>query len=176
MKSVRWLVAAVAAALLALSGCTTPSASSAALVNGQPISVAMVEDPVQAIGGTSGEPGALADAHATVLSYAIRGQVARSIAAEQNIQLTGDPRTAVLSSNPNLAKYANDPNVGGFVTDVVDSTIVLNTIGQQAFLAKLAQTDVQVNPRFGSWSADSAAVSTSGGQLSQPWATPSTQP
>lgn len=175
MKMVRWLVAAMAA-LLVLAGCTTPSASDAAIVNGQPITVAMVQDPVQAIGGISTEQGALADAYATVLSYAIRGEVARSIAAEQNIQLTGDPRTAVLTANANLAKYANDPNVGGFVTDVVDSTIVLNTVGQEAFLAKLAQTDIQVNPRYGSWSADSASVATSGGQLSQPWVTPTPQP
>ena len=176
MKSVRWLVAVLAATLLALTGCSTPSASEAAIVNGQPITVAMVEDTVSAIGGTSTEAGALADAHATVLSYAIRGEVARSIAAEQNIQLTGDPRTAVLSANPNLAKYADNPATSGFVTDVVDTTIVVNQVGEEAFLAKVAQADVRVNPRYGSWSVESAAVNTSGGQLSQPWTTPTPQP
>ncbi len=173
MKSVRWLAAVLAATLLVLAGCTAPSANVAATVNGVPISVPMVDGPVQAIGGTTEEPGALADAHATVLSYAIRGEVARGVAAQQNIALTGEPRSAVLAANPNLAKYANDPVVGSFITDVVDYTIVVNTISEAAFLAKVAEADVQVNPRYGAWSIQTAAVSTSGGQLSQPWVTPS---
>ena len=172
MKSVRWLGAAIAAVLLVLAGCTTPSANTAATVNNQQIPVESVNATVQAIGGTTAEEGALADAHATVLSYAIRGQVARTIATEQNIQLKGDPRTAVLTATPGLAKYAENPTVAGFIDDVVDTTIVVNTIGQPAFLAKVAQADVQVNPRYGSWSVATAAVSPAGGQLSEPWVTP----
>ena len=66
MKSVRWLGAAIAAVLLVLAGCTTPSANTAATVNNQQIPVESVNATVQAIGGTTAEEGALADAHATV--------------------------------------------------------------------------------------------------------------
>jgi len=171
MRSVRWLLTALMAGLLALTGCTTPSASEAATVNGQPIPVSAVEGPVQAIGVPPGES---ADPNATVLTYAIRGEIARTIAAEQNIQLTGDPRTTALAAlDPALAKFADDPQAGILVNNLLDFNVVVGAVGEAAFLQKVSQTPVQVNPRFGSWSIESAAVSQSGGQLSEPWATPS---
>lgn len=170
MKRMRWLLATVVAALVALTGCTNPGGNVAATVNGVPITVAQVEGPVQAIGVGDGQ---LAEPNATVLSYAIRGEIARTLAAQQNIQLTGEPRTAVLAANAGLASYAEIPGAAGFVTDVVDSTIVITKVGEAAFLTAIKQSSVEVNPRFGSWSVESAAVNQSGGQLSQPWATAS---
>jgi hypothetical protein len=173
MKRMRWWTIAVVAVLVALTGCSTPGGNVAATVNGVPISVAQVEGPVQAIGVTDGQ---LAEPNATVLSYAIRGEIARTLAGQQNIQLTGAPRSAVLAANAGLAKYEQDAGAASFVTDVVDSTIVLNKIGESAFLAAVQQASVQVNPRFGSWSVESASVNQAGGQLSQPWATASPTP
>lgn len=170
MKRMRWWAITLVAALVALTGCTNPGGNVAATVNGVPIPVARVEGPVQAIGVDDGQ---LAEPNATVLSYAIRGEIARSIAAQQGIQLTGEPRTAVLAANTGLAAYADNPGATSFVTDVVDSTIVLNKVGEAAFLTAVQQSSIQVNPRFGSWSVESAAVNQSGGQLSQPWASPS---
>ena len=170
MKSVRWLVTAVLAGLLALTGCSTPGAGVAATVNGVSIPVARIEAPVKTLGSDDGD---VAGAHATVLSYAIRAEVARVIAAQQNIQLTGDPRTAFLTANPNLAPYASDPTVSGFIDDVADTSIVTQKVGEQAFLDVMKTADVRVNPRYGSWSVDAAAVAESGGQLSEPWVTPS---
>ncbi len=171
MKSVRWVLAAIVAGLLVLSGCSIPSATVAATVNGVDIPGSRVESAVKAIGAT---PGQLAEPHAIVLTLAIRGEVARRTAAEQGIQLTGEPRTAMLSSNANLAQYAEVPDAAAFVTDVVDSSLVTNRIGEAAFLGKLADAQVQVNPRYGSWSVQAGAVNQAGGQLSQPWSTPST--
>ncbi|MFT4294045.1 MAG: hypothetical protein QM582_01375 [Micropruina sp.] len=170
MKSVRWVLVTVVAGLLVLVGCSNPGANVAASVNGVSIPVSRVEGPVKAIGETGGQ---LAEPHAIVLSYAIRGEIARAIATEQGIQLTGDARTTVLNANPNLAAFGDDPQVSGFVDDVVDSTLVINRVGETAFLARVAQASVQVNPRYGSWSVESAAIAQSGGQLSKPWATPS---
>ena len=171
MSSVRWLLTALVAALFVLTGCSTPSASEAATVNGVPIPVSAVEGPVQAVGVPSGES---ADPNATVLTYAIRGEIARTIAAEQGIQLTGDPRTAALAAlDPALAKYADDPQASSLVNNLLDFNVVVGAIGEAAYLQRVAQTPVEVNPRFGSWSIESAAVSLDGGQLSEPWATPS---
>ncbi|HMQ38406.1 MAG TPA: hypothetical protein PKE46_14500 [Micropruina sp.] len=169
MKSVRWVLAAIVAGLLVLSGCSNPGAGVAASVNGVSIPVSRIEEPVKAIGNSDGQ---LAEPHAIVLSYAIRGEIARSVAAEQNIPLTGEPRTTVLNANPNLAQYAENPQVAGFVDDVVDSTLVINRIGETAFVEQVSRASVQVNPRYGSWSIEAAAVAQAGGQLSKPWATP----
>ncbi len=171
MKSVRWLLAVIVAGLLVLSGCSNPGANVAATVNGVPIPVSRVEGPVKGIGETGGQ---LAEPHAIVLSYAIRGEIARAIAAEQGIQLTGEPRTTVLNANPNLAAFGDNPEVVDFVDDVVDSTLVIDRIGEAPFLARVSDASVQVNPRYGSWSVEAAAISQTGGQLSKPWAAPST--
>lgn len=169
MKSVRWLLAAVVAAVLALTGCSTPGAGVAATVNGVSITAERVEMPVR----TLGADGDAAGAHATVLTYAIRAEVARTLAAQQNIQLTGEPRTAFLTANANLAQYVDDPTVSGFIDDVADTSIVTQRVGEDAFLSALQGAAVRVNPRYGSWSVETAAVAESGGQLSQPWVTPS---
>lgn len=169
MKSVRWVLAAIVAGLLALAGCSNPGAGVAATVNGIDISPARIENAVRAIGAT---PGQLAEPHAIVLTWAIRGEVARRIAAEQGIQLTGAPRTEMLTGNADLARYADVPDAGDFVTDVIDTNLVVNRVGQDGFRAKVSAAQVQVNPRYGSWSVQAGAVNPAGGQLSQPWATP----
>lgn len=175
MKSVRVVLAAVVAGLIGLvmlAGCTIPGGSVAATVNGVDIPVSRVEAPVKAIGGADGD---LANAHAIVLSYAIRAEVARKVAAEQNIALTGEPRTTMLTANPDLAKYEGT-DAQTFVDDVIDAGLVLNKLGDSAFLNAVGQATIQVNPRYGSWSAEAAAISQTGGQLSQPWVTPSATP
>ncbi|MFT3832840.1 MAG: hypothetical protein QM711_05905 [Micropruina sp.] len=169
MKSVRRVLAAVVAGLLLLAGCSNPGAGVAATVNGVDIAASRIENAVRAIGAT---PGQLAEPHAIVLTLAIRGEVAREIASEQGIQLTGAPRTTMLAGNANLARYADVPDAGDFVTDVVDSNLVTDRLGEDGFLAKLAAAQIQVNPRYGSWSVQAGAVNQAGGQLSQPWATP----
>ncbi len=173
MKSVRWVLATIVAGLLMLSGCSIPGANVAATVNGVDIPGSQIESAVAAIGSS---PGQLAEPHAIVLTWAIRGEVARTIAAEQGIQLTGDPRTALMKTNPNLEKYAAVPGAADFVNDLVDATLVVDKVGEEAFVSKLSTTEVQVNPRFGSWSVQTATVDQTGGQLSQPWTVPSTQP
>ncbi|MFT3970798.1 MAG: hypothetical protein QM695_11110 [Micropruina sp.] len=173
MKSVRWVLAAIVAGLLMVSGCSIPGANVAATVNGVDIPGSQIEGAVAAIGSS---PGQLAEPHAIVLTWAIRGEVARTIAAEQNIQLTGEPRTTLMHSNPNLEQYAKTPGAADFVNDLIDATLVVNKVGEPAFVVKLAETQVQVNPRFGAWSAQTASVDQTGGQLSQPWTVPSNQP
>lgn len=171
MKSVRWVLAVVVAGLLVLSGCSKPGANVAASVNGVDIPGSRIENAVAAIGSS---PGQLAEPHAIVLTWAIRGEVARTIATEQGIQLTGEPRTALMNTNPSLEQYAQLPNASDFVNDLVDATLVINKVGEPAFVAKVAGTDVQVNPRYGAWSAQTVTVDQTGGQLSQPWTAPST--
>lgn len=171
MKSVRWLVVAVAAVMLALTGCTTPSANIAATVNGVPIHVTDLDAQVKAVANTSA---AVADLNAAVLTTDIRGIIARQLATENNIDLSPAVRSQALAS-PDYAQFAalaNDPAAKPFVEALVDTNLVVAKIGAQAFLDRVAKTDVQVNPRYGSWSVQSAAVSQSGSQLSQPWATP----
>lgn len=171
MKRVRWVLAVVVAGLLVMSGCSKPGASVAAAVNGVNIPGSRIESAVAAIGSS---PGQLAEPHAIVLTWAIRGEVARTMAAEQAIQLTGEPRTTLMTSNPNLDKFAKMPGASDFVNDLVDATLVVDKVGEPAFVARIAETDVQVNPRYGAWVAQSATVDQTGGQLSQPWTVPST--
>ncbi|MFT4217201.1 MAG: hypothetical protein QM619_08480 [Micropruina sp.] len=169
MKSVRWVLAAIVAGLLVLSGCSNPGANVAATVNGVAIPVDRVEGPAQVIGAG----GQVAEVNARVLSYAILGEIARGLASEQGIQLTGEPRTALLAQDQDLASLGDNPQASSLVDDFVDLNLVVGRVGQAAVLARVAATSVQVNPRYGSWSAESAGVVQSGGQLSLPWTKPS---
>ena len=166
MKRMRWLLVAVVAGLLALSGCSTPGGNIAATVNGAPITVTQLDTTVAAV----------ARENAAVLTMSIRGAMARVIAAENGVEINGQGRIAALAANTQIsgyAKFLDDPQARSFAEDAADLSLVLNKVGADAFLARAKQIPVQLNPRYGSWSVDQLTVATSGGQLSQPWVNPS---
>ncbi|MCB0890380.1 MAG: hypothetical protein KDB51_00695, partial [Propionibacteriaceae bacterium] len=82
MKRMRWVVAALVAGLLTLVGCSTPSGTVAATVNGTAITAKALDTTVTAVGR---EDAAIADLNTAVLTMAIRGELARIIAKEQAI-------------------------------------------------------------------------------------------
>lgn len=174
MKSVRWLITAVVAGLLALTGCSTPGANVAASVNGTAIPVASLDQQVAAI---RNQTAPTSDINAAVLTVAIQAQVARTIAVENRIDLGPVTRAQALQSNAQLAQFAQlaaNPAAQPFVDGLIDTNVVVTRIGGPAFLARVAQTNVQVNPRYGSWSVADASVTKDGGQLSEPWFAPGT--
>lgn len=175
MKSVRWICAVVVAGVLALTGCSTPGSNVAGTVDGVSIPAARVNEAVDGLL----QPGSQlnrSEASAAVLNYAIFGEVARRLADERGLLLTGDQRTALFTTNQNLeplARFLGDPRMKNFLDDVIDVTLVSKSMGQPAFLQRVAASRVQINPRFGSWSVQQASVVPDGGQLSQPWLPPS---
>jgi len=173
MKRMRWLLVAVVAGVLALSGCSTPGGNIAATVNGAPITVTQLDTTVAAVARESAERDQL---NAAVLTMSIRGAMARVIAAENGVEINGQGRIAALAANTQIsgyAKFLDDPQARSFAEDAADLSLVLNKVGADAFLARAKQIPVQLNPRYGSWSVDQLTVATSGGQLSQPWVNPS---
>lgn len=172
MKRMRWLLTVVVAGLLALAGCTTPGGNVAATVNGVPISVAQLDTTVSAVASDTAPRDEL---NAAVLTMAVRGQMARVIAAEQGIEINGQGRIAAIAANTQIsgyAKFLDDPQARVFAEDAADLSLVLTKVGAEQFLARAKQIPVQLNPRYGSWSIDQLSVVSSGGQLSQPWVDP----
>lgn len=175
MKRMRWVVAALVAGLLTLVGCSTPSGTVAATVNGTAITAKALDTTVTAVGR---EDAAIADLNTAVLTMAIRGELARIIAKEQAIEITAQGQVEALAANTQIsgyAKFLDDPNAAPFARDAADLSLVLSKVGAEAFIARAQQIPVQVNPRYGAWALDTLSINQSGGQLSQPWpsATPS---
>lgn len=173
MKRMRWLLTAVVVGLLALAGCSTPGGNIAATVNASPITVAHLDSTVAAVARDTAQRDEL---NAAVLTMSIRGAMARVIAAENGIEINGQGRIAALAANTQIsgyAKFLDDPQAKSFAEDAADLSLVLTKVGADAFLARAKQIPVQLNPRYGSWSVDQLSVAPTGGQLSQPWATPS---
>lgn len=165
LRGMRWLLAALVG-VFALAGCSIPSAGAAAVVNGVTIPVASIEAPVEALGGGETQ---VAQPNAIVVTQAVRGVVARQIAAERGLQLTGEPRTRMLAANPGLTEFAGDPRVQGLIDDILDVNLVLTAVGEQEFMRVLGEATVKVNPRYGAWSQEAGAVAVAGGQLARPW-------
>lgn len=175
MKRVRWVLAAVVAGLLTLVGCSTPSGTVAATVNGTAITAKALDTTAAAVGRDDAAAGEL---NTAVLTMAIRGELARIIAKEQAIEITPQAQVDALAANTQISAYSkflDDPDAAPFARDAADLSLVLSKLGAEAFIARAQQIPVQVNPRYGAWALDTLSVNQSGGQLSQPWpsATPS---
>ena len=98
-----------------------------------------------------------------VLSAMIQGAVADQVAQQRGISLSDANRDKQL--NPNVLQVADAQQLA---YDLADVQIVAGRIGQKAFTKALADADVSVNPRFGSWDPkQSLAVVPGVGSLSQ---------
>ena len=174
MKTVRWMSAAVAVALLSLTGCTLPTPNSAAQVGTTAISVAELDRTTTAVAGVLG---AVADElRPSVLTALIQNELARQIAVQAGVTVDPAGRAALFAGSEGLAALAKTPGTAEFANGVADVQAVLNAVGgNDAFIQAAARVPVNVNPRFGTW--DAASLAPAGlGSISQPYAAASTEP
>lgn len=168
MRSVKF-AALLATAVMVLAGCATGNPQVAAYVDGSPISQAQVDQVSQAIVEASTDPAATAgDVSGVVLQIMIHGKIAEQVAAGEHYTVAASERQSLISAN-GLDGLAADPRTADFVTEFVDSSIILqNTDFQNAVAQAWATADVEVNPRFGTWNTQQNALEdgTAGGSIS----------
>ena len=103
-----------------------------------------------------------------VVSAMIQGEIARQVAAANNVTVTDADREAVLKGS-NLAPLLSIPAAKPVLDDVADAQIVPTKVGTDAYVKALQATPVELNPRYGQLSpTDKTIVDGSTGSLSTP--------
>lgn len=150
MKSVRTIAAGVAVAALALTGCTPPP-STAASVEGVRIpteTVTVTGDKLVSLGANP------AVAYKQAAFDLMLGEASRQIAAQTGTPVGDDERAAILARDPNAQTMADSPQGRAWAEAVSTTYVVLERVGDDDFASRLGDLDIEVNPRYGTWSPD----------------------
>lgn len=142
-------VVALAGVLLSgagLTGCGQANPSVVAYVDGTAITQQQLDEAVTGVGqglqeGQQVSPQA-------VVNVLIHGEIAAKIAAQEQIAISDADRDAVLTGS-NLESLTAIPAARPVAYDVADQQIVAQKLGSQAYLDRLAQQQVTLNPRYG---------------------------
>jgi parvulin-like peptidyl-prolyl isomerase len=159
------LIGGALAGAVVLGGCAQ-SPSNAATVNGTTITTSDLDSAYHGAQRVSDQI-----TKQQTASVLIQGTVASQIAHRQHIKLTDTLREKQL--NPKLLEKTDTRHFGYHLADV---QIVAKKIGNKKLAKKIADANVEVNPRYGSWNPKkSVNVLPSSGSLSQA-SHPSDQP
>lgn len=177
-RGVTMLVAVLAVAVLALSGCAVRSGSVAAYVGGQPISDAEIATATDGV-LTKLAPGtARPGVELAVVNVLIRSRLATAVADERGFTITDGELDQYIAQQARI-----DPNYAGyqtFVTDPVSAPVGYGIArtdlvaqrlgGQQPFVDGAKAIGVDLNPRYGSWQfgQGTMGIPSPSGSLSSP--------
>lgn len=168
--------ARTAALLLVLGGmtaCGQASPSVVAYVGRTAISQTQLDEAVAGVSSTV-EEGQQVSPQA-VANVLVHGVIAERIAGQEGIAISDADRDAVLKGS-NLESLLAVPAARPIAYDVADQQIVAQKLGPQAYLDRVAQQDVTLNPRYGVLDpAQKLIVSDQSGSLAKP-ASPSPAP
>lgn len=165
MKRLASSLVVIALAAVALTGCV-PAPNTAAMVNGTRITESKIDvDSVATAQALGADPNQI---RGGVLQYQIWGVLARQIAAETNNPITEDQLQAVIAGGPQLAQLAANPGTQSLARDAASLIYLSTVVERNAFLARLSEAKIEVNPRYGSWSPNQMAVTGDSGSLSVP--------
>ncbi|MFV0407967.1 MAG: hypothetical protein ACK5LN_14300 [Propioniciclava sp.] len=155
-KFVRHLAVGGALAALVLTGCSQPP-TAAAVVEGTPISDRSVRETIGALAVGSGvDPAQIPPGD--VARSLIVGAASEVIAAEQGVSVEDGAIDAAIAADPQLARVAVVPGTDQYVRGAATFRIVLDKIGEAAYRSALAELDVEMNPRYGSWIAGESGI------------------
>ncbi|MDR0416337.1 MAG: hypothetical protein LBH76_03290 [Propionibacteriaceae bacterium] len=167
------LLAAAALAAFALGGCAQGAASPtvAAEVDGTVVTEADLTAATEAFNAVMAANGVPTGTPANVLSMAVRGVVAEKAEAAVGLSVTetdvSDRLNALgqaLFTNPTTKNLV----VGTIKLQLLQELVQGKTAETTAFISVLVETDVKVNPRYGSWYVDQLAVADQTGVLASP--------
>lgn len=155
----RKLAAAVAVAALALTGCAQ-SPSMAARVGDVTISESQVNEATDAIN----EAFEVGPAKAREVAFAalMRGALAKNLEAKYNHTVSESEREAVLGYEPNLAVIASHELTRELAEGVADGIVMVQVVGEDAIVDEVASLGVTINPRYGTWDAETGQFGGSG--------------
>jgi hypothetical protein len=156
-KAVRTLAVA-AATMLALAGCSG-SPQNAAVVDGQAITEAQVEEANQAFVALGADP---RQNRQTIAGVMVRGVLSERVAEANSIQITDADRAQALAAVPSMQRVAEQPGGRGVVDDYLDTAILLDRIGEAGYFEQAGAFEVQLNPRYGTWVPSALNVGGSG--------------
>lgn len=165
MNTAPRVLAAVAAVVLGLSGCSQ-APSSAAVVDGTVIPVAEIDAAAAAASPIVQESASALGA--TVVQAHIQGLVAERIAKAHGIELTDAARAGTIVGNGVLTKLAEAPGGKNLAVALANTAIVSGKVDTSTFAAECGKLAVVVNPRFGSWSKELCGLDSDSGSLSKP--------
>ncbi len=166
MKGYRWIAAAVVL-LLSVGGCSVPSPNVAASVAGRTISAHQVEQLNTVVARVVQQTPA--ETRSTVLTWLIRGELARAAAPKRGVADLQGQRRSIIATKPLLQFLASDPSTAGLADDMADSLAFAGAVGgDDNFAAAVADVPLTVNPRYGAWDRSQALIATSG-SLSLPF-------
>lgn len=148
-KAIRPIAGAVIAAL-ALSGCTSwPGAGGK--VDHIRVPDAQVVHTAEAIASATGGE-RLQALRQSVFDLTV-GEASRQVAASQHVHITEADKAAVLAGSQGAQKII--AGGGAEWGDAVATTsIVIDRLGKERFVEGLRALDIQINPRYGTWSPE----------------------
>lgn len=150
LPPVRRVVAVVAAGLLLLSGCAT-GAGTAATVEGQQISEAELHEATRQFNEVAQQP----VTPGQVLEVLVQLPVLDEVGAQAGVDFTEQEyREAMIEAG------LSDPHP--LAVDFLRGLNIQNTLpqmGEEVPAEALAELDVELNPRYGSWDPETATVS-----------------
>lgn len=146
---VRRVLAAAAVGLLLLSGCAT-GADTAATVEGQEIGEAELQEATRQFNQVAQQP----VTPSQVLQVLVQLPVLEEVGAEAGVDFTEEEyRSAMVEAG------LSEPHP--LAVDFLRGLNIQNTLpqtGQEVPSDRLAELDVEINPRYGSWDPESATV------------------
>lgn len=141
------VAALLTAAALALSACTSPPMDHAATVNGQVISETDLHEATAQFNTVSQQP-------------VVPGQVLNVLAQLPVLSEMASGAGAPITDHQLLTEVRGvgieEPNQ--LLLDYVRGLVYLQTVGGQVPPEQLTGLDVEINPRYGSWDPERAAV------------------
>jgi hypothetical protein len=156
------LLAAAAAAVTVLLGGCAENPQVAATVGGQVITAdevtaatAAVVAQVEAMGGAV----TAADAQPEIFGWYLDGALADAIAAATGVTISDTDLQAAAAQYTDVPLYLADPashdaTAGLLRLEVISSQLQSGALDANAAVAAILNLDVQLNPRYGTWSAE----------------------
>ncbi len=170
LKSVAKVATVAIVGALALTGCSVTNPQVAAYVDGTPVSQTEVDTVSRVLAESTADPLDTAGSFApTVLTIIVQSKLAAKTAAEKGITVTEAQRQTVIAQNEVYGTLLGNPATAAFMTGFANASVILSDQSAvPVFQDVVARTPVRVNPRFGEWNKEQAALAEgSSGSLSE---------
>ncbi|PKQ32169.1 MAG: hypothetical protein CVT62_03830 [Actinobacteria bacterium HGW-Actinobacteria-2] len=166
-KSAVKLVAVLATAILALTGCADNNPNVAAKVGGQEIALSQVDTIAKAL--VASDPSvSWGVARRDVAQVLVVSQLAKLAQKDIGAPVSDAQRQQVYAAYPNWEPLLKNPTTSVFMADFADYILVMSDeTGSAAFQKVCANVPVELNPVFGSWDPTQGQFAGDSGSLSR---------
>jgi ABC-type Fe3+-hydroxamate transport system substrate-binding protein len=166
------LVAVLATAILALTGCAKNNPNVAATVGDQTIKLTQVDAVAKSL--VAKDPTVTwGAARHDVAQVMVVSRLAKLAQDEVGVKVTDAQRQQVYAAYPAWEPLLKDPVTATFMADFADYILVMsNQTAASAYQKVAANVPVSVNPIFGSWDPATGQFAGNSGSLSEVFGSP----